>query len=323
MNRNRFVYVLLMALICLMVLPGCASKGTANDKISVVCTIFPEFDWTSQIIGEHAEDFDIVLLTDNGTDMHSYQVTVADLAKVSSCDVFIYVGGESDAWIDEAIAGAVNKDMKVVNLLEVLGDGAKEEEIIEGMAGEEAESEDDGPEYDEHVWLSIRNSKLFVDAIASAIVAAEPSHAEDYLANARNYNAELDRLDSEYSQVVDGARVKTLLFADRFPFRYLVDDYGLDYYAAFSGCSAETEASFSTITFLAEKMDECGLGTILILEGSDSKIAGTVADTVASGDKQILVIDSLQSTTASEIEAGKTYISVMKSNLDILKAALY
>lgn len=307
----------------MMALPGCASKKGGSDRISVVCTIFPEFDWVSQIVGEYADSFDIALLTDNGTDMHSYQVTVSDIARVSSCDIFIYVGGESDEWVEDVLASDVNKDIKVVNLLEVLGDSAKEEEIVEGMNCEpESDSELDEPEYDEHVWLSIKESQIFVSAIAEAIAEADPEHADYYRANSDAYNAKLGELDAKYQQVVDNASNKTLIFADRFPFRYLVDDYGLNYYAAFSGCSAETEASFSTVTFLAEKMDEYGLDTVLVLEGSDKSLANTVVANTASGNKNILVLDSLQSSTRSEIEAGKSYIGVMESNLEVLKTAL-
>lgn len=330
MKKYRFLCLLLTAVLSLFPLSGCTPSDSGSDRISVVCTIFPEYDWVSQIVGENSDSFDIALLTDNGTDMHSYQVSVSDIALVSSCDVFIYVGGESDEWACDVIAGAVNKDIKVINLLDVLGDEAKEEEIAEGMKGEKEpvfgsgdDEESEEPEYDEHVWLSIRNSKLFVQAIAEVIAEVDPQHSDYYMASAESYNNQLDALDSKYQQVVDDASGKTLLFADRFPFRYLIDDYELDYYAAFSGCSAETEASFSTVTFLSEKMDELGLGSILILEGSSSSLAETViASTMDSQNKKILTIDSLQSSTRSEIEAGKSYIGVMESNLEVLKAAL-
>ncbi len=331
MKKYRFVCLLLAALLSLLPLTGCTPAGKESDKISVVCTIFPEYDWVSQVIGEHADSFDIALLTDNGTDMHSYQVSVSDIALVSSCDIFIYVGGESDEWVEDILAGAVNKDIKAINLLDVLGNKVKEEEIAEGMKGEkepvfgEADDEsEEGPEYDEHVWLSISNAKVCVQAIAEVVAEADPDNSDYYMDSAASYIEKLEALNSEYQKVVDNASGRTLLFADRFPFRYLTDEYGLNYYAAFSGCSAETEASFSTVTFLAEKVDECGLGVVLILEGSDTKLAETVADSTSQGGEniKILTIDSLQSSTRSEIEAGKSYIGVMKSNLEILKAAL-
>ncbi len=298
----------------------------SSDKKSIVCTIFPEYDWVKEVIGDKADDFEITLLLDNGTDIHSYQPTAADLVKIASCDVFIYVGGESDKWVEDALSGAVNKDMQVVNLLDVLGDSVKEEELVEGMEAEKEEEgegeEEEGPEYDEHVWLSLKNTGVFVDAIASCVTVLDPANAPVYEGNAKAYNEKLKELDDEYADAVNKASVKTVLFADRFPFRYLVDDYGLDYFAAFEGCSAETEASFETVTFLSGKVDELDIGAVLVIESSDKKMAETIISNTKDKDREVLVLDSMQSVTGKDIENGITYLGVMKDNLEVLKKAL-
>ncbi len=270
------------------------------------------------------------MLLDNGVDLHSYQPTAQDILKISTCDLFIYVGGESDGWVSDALQEAANKDMKVIDLLDVLDDAIKEEEIVEGMeAGEEhgdgedeEHEEEEGPEYDEHVWLSLRNAKVLCEAITNALTEIDPDHAADYRSNLTSYGEKLDALDAAYQSAVDSASRKTLLFGDRFPFRYLVDDYGLSYYAAFAGCSAETEASFRTITFLADKADEFGLTSVLTIESSDQKIAQTIIQNTKEKNQNILTLNSMQSVTSNDVAAGSGYLSIMESNLDVLKEAL-
>lgn len=300
------------------------SKSNANGgKLSVVATIFPEYDWVRQIAGEQADNMDITLLLDNGVDLHSYQSTADDIIKISNCDMFIYVGGESDEWVHDALKEAVNKDMIVINLLEVLGDAVKEEEIVAGMeAEEEDEDEEEETEYDEHVWLSLKNTSVLCRYIADKLCELDPSHEAIYTQNVNAYVEQLNALDAEYQSVVANAAVKTVLFGDRFPFRYLVDDYGLSYYAAFVGCSAETEASFETIVFLANRVDELGLHAILQIESADGSIARTVRDNTKTKDQSILTMDSLQSATSQDAADGVTYLSVMAQNLAVLKDAL-
>lgn len=295
-------------------------SGDSGDALRIVTTIFPEYDWVNTLLGDQADNAEVTLLLDNGVDLHSYQPTADDILKISTCDLFVYVGGESDEWVEDALAEAANKEMAVVNLLEVLGDRVKEEELVEGMEAEEEEGE--GPEYDEHVWLSLRNTEVLCDAIADALGQIDSSHADAYRANADAYQKEISALDAQYAKAVDEAGIKTLLFGDRFPFRYLVDDYGLDYYAAFAGCSAETEASFETIVFLAKKTDELGLSAIMTIEGEDHSIAETIRDNTGTKDQQILTMDSMQATTLQDAVGGTTYLSVMASNLEVLKEAL-
>ena len=494
----------------------------AASKKSIVCTTYPEYDWVMNILGKNASNFDVTLLQNKGTDLHSYQPTVQDLAKISACDLFVYVGGESDEWVEDALKNARNKNMTVINMMEVLGDAVREEEIVEGMqeseehehghdhhheaeahnhsaeihaddikdrslaefngewqslypvlmagsleeyvehqAEEKGKSEedmkaeiaakwncgvktvtvkgnkitltyDDGktvsgkysyagyavkkndegkitnvrykfeskdkkvpryvmfndhgyapadkvthfhfyfgnngfdefmdskivsyfvdsklsahecedlllghnhdlhaeghhhhdgeePEYDEHVWLSLRNAAAITQELSKAVQKLDSKNAALYKANADEYIKQLNALDSEYAKVVAQAKIKTVVFADRFPFRYLADDYGLSYYAAFAGCSAESEASFETVVFLAKKLDELGLSSVLTIEKSDKKIAKTVISATKAKNQQILEMDSLQSVTQKDIKSGKSYLDAMKQNLETLKAAL-
>ena len=501
------ITALLLALVMLVgVLAGCGKQNDNNkagetDKLSIVTTIFPEYDWVREILGDKADNAEVTMLLDNGVDLHSYQPTADDIVKISDCDLFIYVGGESDGWVDDALKNATNKDMKVIDLLDVLGDSVKTEETVEGMQEEEhdhdhghdeeitkddikdrtlsdfagewkslypyllngdldeycehkaEEDEDssttkdtylekykaswqcdaekitisgntitftyadgktvsaeytyagyqpklngegeissvryqfettsaDAPKYvqfndhghepgeaehfhiyfgndgfdalmdsktnpffvkdaltvdeildelmgheheeekDEHVWLSLKNAQVLCVSIADALSAIDPDNRDAYVANAAAYKDKLAALDGEYQKAVDGATYKTVLFGDRFPFRYLVDDYGLSYYAAFVGCSAETEASFETISFLAKKVDELNLPCVLTIEGAQHKIAETIVQNTTAKNQKVLTMDSMQSTTSQDVANGETYLSIMEQNLTVLKEAL-
>lgn len=470
----------------------------SDNKLKVVTTIFPEYDWVKQIAGSEVLNMELTMLLDNGVDLHSYQPTADDIMKISDCDIFIYVGGESDEWVEDALKEAVNKDMQVINLLDVLKDSVKTEESMPGMQAEEGHNhgyphfadsdvqnrdltdwsgewqsvypyfeagdldavmekkaengektadeykayyetgyktdvekividgenstmeftkngtpakavyeykgyqiydyesgsrgvryffeavsgsadapkyvqfsdhgiapgkaehfhiyagnesfdalseemenwptyypadmtgseiaedmlEHEEKEYDEHVWLSLKNAQTLCNAIANALETADPAHKDNYAANAVSYIESLASLDAQYQETVSDAPQKTFLFGDRFPFRYLVDDYGLNYYAAFAGCSAESEASFETISFLAKKMDELGLKNIMTIEKSDQKIAKTILENTNEKNQKIFTLDSMQSTTSEDVASGTTYLSVMESNLNILKEAL-
>lgn len=337
MKKNIYFIFLAALIVCSLCACGTKNAGDGKEtgKIKIVTTIFPEYDWVMSILGDHADKAEVTMLLDNGVDMHSYQPTADDILKISDCDLFIYVGGESDEWVDNALQEATNQDMVAINLLEVLGGSVKEEEVVEGMQEEdehEHEHEDAGdedehehahePEYDEHVWLSLRNASTLVQSISDAIIRIDPGSADDYKNNTAAYIDKLNALDKEYSSAVSNASFHTLLFGDRFPFRYLTDDYGLEYYAAFVGCSAETEASFETITFLSQKVDELGLPAVMTIEGADHKIAETIVRNTQSKDQKILTMDSMQSTTSKDVANGTSYLSVMENNLSVLKEAL-
>lgn len=508
---KKMIPLFLVLTMAVGLLAGCGKKNAAekgesdSNKLSVVTTIFPEYDWVKEILGEKADNAEVTMLLSNGVDLHSYQPTADDIVKISDCDLFVYVGGESDKWVDDALKEATNKDMKVIDLLEMLGDSVKTEESVEGMqetehahdhskevstfedhevqdrslsdwAGswqsaypfaldgtlddaftamaEEGEmtadeyktyyqngyktditnidiagdhiafTYEDGkkvgsdykyigyyiqnwstgtkaamyrfeavdrtsgapiyiefndhmiesaaPEHfhirmsnesfdaivdpekswptffpadmtgedlcehmeghghdhdheeeaDEHVWLSLKNAKTLVRAISDALQELDPDNKDTYAANTSAYIEKLSALDGAYQSAVDGAARKTVLFGDRFPFRYLVDDYGLRYYAAFAGCSAESEASFETVSFLAKKVDELKLPCVLTIEGKNHKIAETIVENTAEKNQKILTMDSMQSTTSEDVANGTTYLSVMEQNLSMLKEAL-
>ena len=328
-------------------------KGNSN-KISIVCTTFPQYDWVKNILGEEAERFNVTLLLDNGVDMHSYQPAVKDIATAGSSNLFIYVGGESDTWVEDALKEAKNKDLKAINLMETLGNSVKEEEVVEGMQEEreslghsheksskekqeqtqkeshensqeingQKEAADEEPEYDEHIWLSIRNAEIMVKNIEKAIEQLDSDNAKVYQTNAENYIKKLDTLDKQYANTIQNAKYKAILFGDRFPFRYMADDYDLKYYAAFAGCSAETMAGFETVTFLAKKADELRLPVILTIENSDGRIAEAVKSNTTKKNQKILAMNSLQSVTKEQIADGITYLQEMQENLSVLSEAL-
>lgn len=330
-----------------------------NKKLSVVCTIFPEYDWVRELVGDKKDNYEITYLLDKGVDLHSYQPTAEDIAKIANCDLFVYVGGESDGWVKDALKESKNDKMQVVNLLETLGKNVKEEEVVEGMQEEDEHDHDHGKkedadhdhedadhehehkedadhdhdheedghhhdevEYDEHVWLSLRNATSLVNELAVRLQTIDPENKDYYASTAASYTAKLGDLDSRYLAAVKKAKNKTVLFGDRFPFRYLVDDYGLKYYAAFVGCSAETEASFETVAFLAKKADELKLNNVLVIENSDQKIAKKIIETTKAKDQKIVEMNSMQSVMADQITDGTTYLGIMEANLKALETAL-
>ncbi len=321
---KKIFAVLLSLVLVAATFAGCSAKESKNDeatKLKVVSTIFPIYDWTENIVGEDIH-IDHTMLLSSGADLHNYQPTADDIIKISTCDVFIYVGGESDSWVHDTLESAQNKNMKTINLLEVLGESAKEEEIVEGMQEEGEHEEEESPEYDEHIWLSLENAEKCVKEIARTFAEIDKEDASDYYVNSKAYCDELVELDIKYDEAVESAKNKTLVFGDRFPFRYLTDDYGLTYYAAFVGCSAESEASFETISFLAKKVDELGLTKVMKIESGDGKIAKTIVENTKKKNQKILTLDSMQSITDKDLKEGATYISIMESNLEVLKEAL-
>ena len=310
---KKILALVVSLVLALGVLAGCLDKNQTNGKLKVIVTISPVYDWVKNIVGD-SSGVELSLLADSGVDMHSFQPTAKNITDISACDVFIYVGGESDEWVEDVLKEAVNKEMVAVNLLDALGSDAKAEELVEGMQGEEGGEE----ELDEHIWLSLKNADKLCGVIADKLGAKDKDNQKLYEDNAAAYCKKLQKLDGEYAQACKAAKYDTLIFADRFPFRYLTEDYKLKYYAAFSGCSAESEASFKTLAFLAGKLDEVGTNTLLIIDGSDGKIAQSVVDNAKSKDVKILTLNSMQSV----LDKNANYLSVMENNLSVLKEAL-
>ncbi|MFI3168019.1 MAG: metal ABC transporter substrate-binding protein [Bacillota bacterium] len=354
---KKFIALTLCLVLCLTFFAGCGSSENntdSDDEIIIVTTIFPIYDWTMNMIGDDSENYSVSMLIDNGVDMHSFQPTTADMVELYTCDVFIYVGGESDAWVEDLLATSTNTDMIAISLFDILGDSVVFEELVEGMeetehshSDDEEETEEDHDhdhdeeseedhdhdeeeedhdheeeEIDEHVWLSVQNAQVICAAIADTLSSIDPNNSSTYNSNLASYVSELKVLDSAYAEMVASSSRDTVLFADRFPFRYLVDDYGLTYYAAFAGCSAETEASFETIAFLAGKVDKLDLDVVLTVTGVTHKIAETVVSVTATQDQTILEVSSMETVSSADLEAGVSYISIMEDNLEIFREAL-
>ncbi len=294
---------LICGMMMFLMLCGCGNTALKDENLSIVCSAFSQYDWAVNIA--EGTGADIKLLTEKGEDLHSYQPTVSDIAEITDCDIFIFVGGVSDKWAADLV-NSVNKDEIItINMLQ------------EHMHGHEH------GQCDEHIWLSLKESKKIIEKITDAMCEADAENAEIYKINSENYIAELEKLDAEYEKTIKNAPKKSVIFCDRFPFKYLAEDYGLEYYAAFDGCSADAEAGFDTIIELAKKVDETNAAAVLMIENSDDAIAKTVISNTKNKNQQIFVMDSCQSVSLAEADKGKDYISVMRENLDVLGKVLY
>lgn len=334
--RNRSFMVVCLFMYCFFLCVGCADKSalyTEDNRIHIVCTTFPQYDWIAELIRGNETAVSLTLLMDKGGDLHNFQPSALDIAHVSKCDLFIYVGGESDVWVDDLLKEAVNPKLCAINMMEVIQERLVEEEHVEDneyMFGikkidnhstQQIEHHHE-QEYDEHVWLSLRNAELIVEEIAAKLTLIDSGNSDLYQRNCDRYTAALRALDLQFVKAVDSGKKDTLLFADRFPFRYFVEDYGLNYYAAFNGCSAETEASFGTVAFLIDKLDALQLDFVIVLDGSDDRLAQVVIENTGSGQQQVCVLNSMQSVSNKEIEAGLCYLNVMEENLKMIRKLL-
>ena len=304
--------VLILVVICSGMLFGCNVKTTSKNGTTIVCTIFPIYDWAKEVT-QGMDNVNIILLSKNGSDMHSFQPTVQDLVTIADSDIFIYVGGESEEWIKDCLAQNPNADRRDISLMEVLSDVTLSE-TSEGIANHE-EEETGEVENDEHIWLSLRRSKICVEAVAAAI--GDKTGSDIPQANASSYTALLDELDKEYSEFFNDNAI-TITVADRFPFRYLTSDYNIKYYAAFSGCTTETDASFETIIELSKNYASTGEKVIYITESGNEELAKAVMDQ-AGVDGTIKVLNSMQSVSSKDIDNNASYLSYMRDNLETFK----
>ena len=350
---KKYIGIGLSILVAIMMVLGCAKKESTGSseaesgssvtesssvaesnseetkKLSIVTTIFPAYDWVKQVVGDN-KNVEISFLIDKGVDLHSYQASAADIAKITDSDLFVYVGGDSDDWAEDIIKE--NPNLNYINMVDSIGEAALAEELVEGMqdeeehdhegeehANEEGEHEEGEEEIDEHVWLSIKNAETIVSAIEAKLAEIDPDNKAEYEKNANDYLAKLDELDKEYKDTLSSIQNKTIIVGDRFPFRYLVNEYGIKYYAAFKGCDAGSEASFETVKFLANKMDELNMTDIFIIDGSKGDLAKTIVDNTKDKNAKVLVLDSMQSTKSSD---NASYMDIMKKNLEVLKEVL-
>lgn len=308
---KKIISVILITVLSALTLCSCGGTTAENDGLSIVCTTFPQYDYLKNIIGSEES---LTLLVDDGGDLHSYEPTAQDIIRISSADLFVYVGGNSDKWVEATLRSANNPDLKTIALTELV-----ETYTEEYVAGMEHEHHDEHAAIDEHIWLSLRNAAAITQALCDAVCEIDKENEQIYKANAEEYISQLNALDGEYLNMIASAERNTVLFADRFPFRYLIEDYDLTYYAAFAGCSSESEASFQTMAFLIDKTKELGIPVVLTIDGSDGSIAKTVCE--ETGAKSA-VLDSCQSVSADDIKNGTSYINIMKSNLGVLREAL-
>jgi len=316
MLRNKTIAktslaALLFGAVCVVVFL-LAKPQTQTDQLKIVSTIFPGYDFARAIAGDNA---DITMLINPGSEIHSFEPSPQDIINIQNSDVFIYVGGESEAWVEKIIANLDTNRTKIVRMMDAVD--LVKEELVEGM---EPEHEDeDEAEYDEHVWTSPLNAIKIVESIRDAIVNADPQNANYYQTATADYTKQLAQLDSDIRTMLSNTAHHTLIFGDRFPLRYFVEEYNLQYYAAFPGCSDQTEASTATLAFLINKIKSENIKYIFTIELSNQAVARTIA---AETGTEILEFHSLHNISKSDFDSGKTYLQIMHQNLTNLKRAL-
>jgi zinc transport system substrate-binding protein len=289
-----------------------AAPRNTDENINLTATIFPPYDFVRQIAGDRAN---LTMLLPPGAESHSFEPSPRDIITIRNADIFIYVGGETDKWVARILQSMLIEKMKILAMIDAVD--TVEEEVIEGMEGEE---DDEGIAHDEHVWTSPRNAIRIVIAITGALCEADPANAEFYQKNAIAYTKALTELDAAFSEVVAGAKRSTIVFADRFPFRYFTDAYGLSYFAAFPGCSTETEPSAATVAFLINKIRAEQIPVVFHIEFSNERMAGTISG--ETGAKNIL-LHSCHNITKRDFDAGLGYLELMRHNVNNLREALY
>ena len=328
MKRITAILICLLLVISLLpALPSCADK-TDDGKIRILCTLFPQYDWIKNIVG-NSDSISVELLIKNGTDPHSYQPTAADIMEISNCDMIIYLGATSDVWVQEALKRANNESTERLALAELNGI------TLHNVSSSSHSHEEDGHDHhddhdghnhgalDEHLWLSLSNATIAIEQIADRLALLDTENAESYLANAAAYTAALGELDAKYKAAVESSPAdnRFMLFADRFPFVYLLSDYGIEYKAAFEGCTTDVDADFDTVLGLIKEAEEHSVRYVAITETADGALARTVAQS-AKGNIEIIVMNSLQSVTQKQLKDGISYLRVMEDNLTALKTAI-
>ena len=311
---KKLIAMLMVLTLFTVGLTACNNKTEkSSDKLKVVSTIFPSYDFAKQICGDNAK---ITMLLPPGSESHSYEPTPQDIITIQNCDLFIYVGGESDAWVD-GILKSMDKPVKTIKMMDCVS--TVEEEHVEGMEAEEKSTEVKKVEYDEHVWTSSKNAIKISEKIAEAMCNIDSDNSDLYNINKDNYVKQLEQLDKDFTDFFATVQNKTLIFGDRFPLRYFVEEYGLNYYAAFPGCSCETEPSATTIAFLIDKVKSNNISTVFYIEFSNHKVADSIAE--ATGAKTAL-FQTCHNVSMADLNNGATYISLMKQNLATLKEAM-
>ena len=306
---KKFIITVLTVLFVIEFSSCKVRKMDTSDKVNIVCSIFPEYDWVRNILGDDDDATTLTLLEKNGVDLHSYIPSSTDLSTVADCNLLVYTGGKSHTWITDILNNSSNTNQTVINLMEVLKDQLKK----------------DGPDatdYDEHLWLSVKNAKIACSYFTETLCQLLPASADRYKSRLADYMKKLDAMDLSLQGVVQASQNKTLIICDRFPFRYLAEDYGIQYCAPFSNCAGQREPGAEAIDLLSETLVKLNSSAVIVLENSDKKIAKTVIGNAKKPNCDILTMDSMQSVTLRQAFAGVTYISQMQKNLESLQKAL-
>ena len=318
------LFALLLAAALTLGLCGCGPRAKADDgRLQVVCTVFPYYDFARQIGGD---DVDVTLLVAAGKETHSFEPTPLDVITLSEADVFLYNGGESEAWVDDILSAAGENIAVTLPLMPQVSTLA--EEWAEGMEGahDDHDHDHDGHghdsdeiENDAHVWTSPVLAKTLCRAICDALCQADPEHRDGYQARLADYLAQLDDLDEAFRDVVAAGQRRLLVFGDRFPLLYFCKEYGLDYRAAFHGCASDTEPSLATLKYLIDKVEDEDIPVVYTIELSSQKVAQAIAETTGA---RVLTFQSCQTVSRRDMEAGATYLSLMERNVEALKEGL-
>ena len=324
---KRSICILLVLLLMLPLLAGCANV-TDNGKTKIVCTVFPQYDWIKNVLGD-TDGIELSLIIRNGADPHSYQPTAADIMSIAGCDMIVTLGGDSEKWVDEALERAQGSDIKKIELAEIAGMALHEISSSSHTHdhGEHSHEEHEGHghgAFDEHLWLSVKNAITATEALTDEICKLDKVNSDAYRQNAESYIAKLRSLDEKYAEAVASVPEESrfVLFADRFPFVYLLFDYGIEYQAAFDGCTTDVDADFDTVITLINEADTHGVSYIAVTESSDGSLAQTVASSTKKNNVQIITLNSLQRINEKDIKNGVCYLDAMADNLSALKRAL-
>lgn len=324
--KNKYLSILAgIVLLTTTLLSACSKNDTEatkrkeegkDNKISVVTTTFPQYDFIRQIAGDQVK---LKMLLSPGAESHSYEPTPQDILEVQKSDLFVYVGGDSDQWVNEILQSMDKEKINILTLMDCVT--LVEEEAVEGMEAEEEEAteEEEGPEMDEHVWTSPKNAVLIVQKLCDSLCEIDPDHSEYFKTNTKSYIEKLNQLDLEFQEVMKQAVRKEIVVGDRFPFRYFADAYDLSYYAAFPGCSTDTEASAATVAFLIDKVKKDKIPVVFHIELSNEQMCDNICE--ATGAKKEL-LNAVHNISKKDFDAGVTYIDLMEHNVEVLKEAL-
>lgn len=318
--KKLLIWILVFAVCLSLTACGGSYDRAENGKITVVAAIFPEYDWLRNLTAG-SDSIELKLLIDKGVDLHSYQPNVNDIVTVSECDVFVFSGGSGDVWVEDVIETAMNPDLIAVDLMELL---EKHRDLCEiehehDHGHDEHDHEHSG---DEHIWLSLVNAAHLCGELTELLCELDGDNTELYQRNLARYTAAIEGLDTRYRPALSETNHETILFADRFPFAYLMEDYDLHYHAAYEGCSAETEVSFDTFARLSDTLRALHLPCVVVIDDSDHRIADTVIAASGAEDCEILTLQTMQAVSRRDIKDGITYLEVMEDNLSVLERAL-